>query len=392
MKAMKSSSLNKRETYNEVGHNGVRNYAMREALIPLRNLLKGAALAEAKAVREIPKGRSLFRYLFEGVLPVVRDAGNEATVMYLHTGEEAIVYVFRPSYISEKNGLNNLKLQMRIFLEAVTKMTEGSVAYFGLAPAEPFAFNTRRNYEYDHALEHITEKGQFVKLTRSGTLATYDRKGNPIEAAYVLDELIQRGEVPTDELRAKHAVSIERDKRKAEEKRLRKERLAQEEAIQKAAKAIPVTEEDATAMNSEVIQNAKKKKKKKKAKQNGDPAVSVNDTTAPVVDTVTAVAEAITEASATEVNETEVTTPVVEEVAVESPVEPVVTEIPAAEMTAPVYETLENALESANVVDPVEAPAAEPAVGATEEPVVAESPAETVEETTNTAVEVTGHE
>lgn len=356
MKAMKSSSLNKRETYNEVGHNGVRNYAMREALIPLRNLLKGAALAEAKAVREIPKGRSLFRYLFEGVLPVVRDAGNEATVMYLHTGEEAIVYVFRPSYISEKNGLNNLKLQMRIFLEAVTKMAEGSVAYFGLAPAEPFAFNTRRNYEYDHALEHITEKGQFVKLTRSGTLATYDRKGNPIEAAYVLDELIQRGEVPTDELRAKHAASIERDKRKAEEKRLRKERLAQEEAIQKAAKAIPVTEEDATAMNSEVIQNAKKKKKKKKAKQNGDAAVSVNDTTAPVVDTVTAVAEAITE-----------TTPVVEEAAVESPVEPVVTEIPAVEMTAPVYETLENALVSANVEEPaetVETPVAEEATEA----------------------------
>lgn len=370
MKAMKSSSLNKRETYNEVGHNGVRNYAMREALIPLRNLLKGAALAEAKAVREIPKGRSLFRYLFEGVLPVVRDAGNEATVMYLHTGEEAIVYVFRPSYISEKNGLNNLKLQMRIFLEAVTKMAEGSVAYFGLAPAEPFAFNTRRNYEYDHALEHITEKGQFVKLTRSGTLATYDRKGNPIDAAYVLDELIQRGEVPTDELRAKHAASIERDKRKAEEKRLRKERLAQEEAIQKAAKAIPVTEEDATAMNSEVIQNAKKKKKKKKAKQNGE----AND----VVDTVTAVAEAITEASATEVNETEVTTPVTEEVAVESPVEPVVTEIPAAEMTAPVYETLENALESATTDSSV-------STGST---TLADTPTETV----TTTEEVANHE
>ena len=374
MKAMKSSSLNKRETYNEVGHNGVRNYAMREALIPLRNLLKGAALAEAKAVREIPKGRSLFRYLFEGVLPVVRDAGNEATVMYLHTGEEAIVYVFRPSYISEKNGLNNLKLQMRIFLEAVTKMAEGSVAYFGLAPAEPFAFNTRRNYEYDHALEHITEKGQFVKLTRSGTLATYDRKGNPIEAAYVLDELIQRGEVPTDELRAKHAASIERDKRKAEEKRLRKERLAQEEAIQKAAKAIPVSEEDATAMNSEVIQNAKKKKKKKKAKQNGE-ATDVVDTVTAIGD---AVAYAIAEIIPPEVEAAEASVPT-------APVESLVTEIPAAEMTASAYETLENALESANVVEPVVS--AEP----TTEVVTTEFPVEPVE-TLNTVGEVADHE
>ena len=362
MKAMKSSSLNKRETYNEVGHNGVRNYAMREALIPLRNLLKGAALAEAKAVREIPKGRSLFRYLFEGVLPVVRDAGNEATVMYLHTGEEAIVYVFRPSYISEKNGLNNLKLQMRIFLEAVTKMAEGSVAYFGLAPAEPFAFNTRRNYEYDHALEHITEKGQFVKLTRSGTLATYDRKGNPIDAAYVLDELIQRGEVPTDELRAKHAASIERDKRKAEEKRLRKERLAQEEAIQKAAKAIPVSEEDATAMNSEVIQNAKKKKKKKKAKQNGE---SVATTDTPVVEDTVAAAE----------------TPV----AAETPTEPTVTEMPTVNAVFPVYQSLADALTSAEPAETAESPV-EP-VTPVETP-VAEAVVETVEQTE----EATNHE
>lgn len=364
MKAKKSSSLDKRNNHH--------NTAMREALIPLRDLLKKAAKDEAETIRKEPNGRSLYKFLFEGILPVVRDAGNESTVMYLHTGDEAIVYVFRPSYISEKNGLSNLKLQMRIFLQAITKIPEGGIAYFGLAPAQAFAFNTRRNFEYDHALEYITEKGQFVKLKRTGTINTYDYKGNPIEAAFIEDELIQRGEVPTDELRSVHKASIERDKRKAEEKRLRKEKLTQEEAIRKAAKAIPVTEEDANAMNSDVIQNAKKKKKKKKAKQNGE---SVATTDTPVVeDTVTA-------------GETPVTA--------EAPTEPVA-EMPAVEMVAPVYETLENALVSANVVGPVETgesvePVAEttPADNTTEEPVAeaAESPVEPV-----ASVEVVNHE
>lgn len=344
MKAKKSSSLDKRNNHH--------NTAMREALIPLRDLLKKAAKVEAETIRKEPKGRSLYKFLFEGILPVVRDAGNESTVMYLHTGDEAIVYVFRPSYISEKNGLSNLKLQMRIFLQAITKIPEGGIAYFGLAPAQAFAFNTRRNFEYDHALEYITEKGQFVKLKRTGTINTYDYKGNPIEAAFIEDELIQRGEVPTDELRAVHKASIERDKRKAEEKRLRKEKLAQEEAIRKAAKAIPVTEEDATAMNSDVIQNAKKKKKKKKAKQNGE-TVATTDT--PVAeDTV---------------------------VAAEAPTEPTVTEMPAVNAVFPVYQSLEDALASANVVDPVVETA--PADTTTEEPVAeavpTEPPAETVE-------------
>ena len=365
MKAKKSSSLDKRNNHH--------NTAMREALIPLRDLLKKAAKDEAETIRKEPNGRSLYKFLFEGILPVVRDAGNESTVMYLHTGDEAIVYVFRPSYISEKNGLSNLKLQMRIFLQAITKIPEGGIAYFGLAPAQAFAFNTRRNFEYDHALEYITEKGQFVKLKRTGTINTYDYKGNPIEAAFIEDELIQRGEVPTDELRAVHKASIERDKRKAEEKRLRKEKLAQEEAIRKAAKAIPVTEEDATAMNSEVIQNAKKKKKKKKAKQNGE-----------VADVVTT------------------DTPVVE-----TPVESV-TEMPAVNAVFPVYQSLEDALASANVVDPVSTgesvePVAETASAdttTTEESVAkavpAESPTETVEpavaEEISPAVEVANHE
>lgn len=356
MKAKKSSSLDKRNNHH--------NTAMREALIPLRDLLKKAAKVEAETIRKEPNGRSLYKFLFEGILPVVRDAGNESTVMYLHTGDEAIVYVFRPSYISEKNGLSNLKLQMRIFLQVITKIPEGGIAYFGLAPAQAFAFNTRRNFEYDHALEYITEKGQFVKLKRTDTVNTYDYKGNPIEAAFIEDELIQRGEVPTDELRAVHKASIERDKRKAEEKRLRKEKIAQEEAIRKATKTIPVTEEDATAMNSEVIQNAKKKKKKKKAKQNGDVAVT---TDTPVVEDAAAAVEA--------------PAPV-------APVEPV-TEMPVVEMVAPVYETLENALASANVVDPVvettpaetttEAPVAE-ATESTVEPVV---PVETAGEVVN---------
>lgn len=369
MKAKKSSSLDKRNNHH--------NTAMREALIPLRDLLKKAAKDEAETIRKEPNGRSLYKFLFEGILPVVRDAGNESTVMYLHTGDEAIVYVFRPSYISEKNGLSNLKLQMRIFLQAITKIPEGGIAYFGLAPAQAFAFNTRRNFEYDHALEYITEKGQFVKLTRTDTVNTYDYKGNPIEAAYVEDELIQRGEVPTDELRAVHKASIERDKRKAEEKRLRKEKIAQEEAIRKAAKAIPVTEEDATAMNSEVIQNAKKKKKKKKAKQNGE-------TTTDVLDPVTAIGEVVIEKVVIEpITET---TPVTEEevAAAESPVESVVTEIPAAEMTTPVYETLENALVSANVVDPVAETA--PTETTTEAPVAEAVPAEATVETVDTAV------
>lgn len=374
MKAKKSSSLDKRNNH----HNTV----MREALIPLRDLLKKAAKDEAETIRKEPNGRSLYKFLFEGILPVVRDAGNESTVMYLHTGDEAIVYVFRPSYISEKNGLSNLKLQMRIFLQAITKIPEGGIAYFGLAPAQTFAFNTRRNFEYDHALEYITEKGQFVKLTRTDTVNTYDYKGNPIEAAFIEDELIQRGEVPTDELRAVHKASIERDKRKAEEKRLRKEKIAQEEAIRKAAKAIPVTEEDANAMNSDVIQNAKKKKKKKKAKQNGTTAEP---------------------SSATDVVTTD--TPVVEDTAaaVETPVtaEASVTEMPAVEMVAPVYETLENALVSANVVDPVEAPAAEPAVEATDTPAESVESGETpnpvestdsVKEVVETAGEVASHE
>lgn len=369
MKAKKSSSLDKRNNHH--------NTAMREALIPLRDLLKKAAKDEAETIRKEPNGRSLYKFLFEGILPVVRDAGNESTVMYLHTGDEAIVYVFRPSYISEKNGLSNLKLQMRIFLQAITKIPEGGIAYFGLAPAQAFAFNTRRNFEYDHALEYITEKGQFVKLKRTGTINTYDYKGNPIEAAYIEDKLIRRGEVPTDELRSVHKASIERDKRKAEEKRLRKEKLAQEEAIRKAAKAIPVTEEDATAMNSDVIQNAKKKKKKKKAKQNGDVDTAVATDTPVVGDTVAA-----TEAS-------------------EAPAEPVVTEMPAVEMVAPVYETLENALTSANVVDPVStgesvdpvaetAPTETPTEESVAEAVPAESPAETVEPTV--AEEVVNHE
>lgn len=368
MKAKKSSSLDKRNNHH--------NTAMREALIPLRDLLKKAAKDEAETIRKEPNGRSLYKFLFEGILPVVRDAGNESTVMYLHTGDEAIVYVFRPSYISEKNGLSNLKLQMRIFLQAITKIPEGGIAYFGLAPAQAFAFNTRRNFEYDHALEYITEKGQFVKLKRTGTINTYDYKGNPIEAAFIEDELIQRGEVPTDELRAVHKVSIERDKRKAEEKRLRKEKIAQEEAIRKAAKAIPVTEEDATAMNSEVIQNAKKKKKKKKAKQNGATAEP---------------------ASATDVVTTD--TPVVEDTAATA--EASVTEMPAVEMVAPVYETLDNALVSANVVDPAEAPAAEPAVEATDTPAESVESEETpnhvestdsVKEAVETAGEVAKHE
>lgn len=358
MKAKKSSSLDKRNNHH--------NTAMREALIPLRDLLKKAAKDEAETIRKEPNGRSLYKFLFEGILPVVRDAGNESTVMYLHTGDEAIVYVFRPSYISEKNGLSNLKLQMRIFLQAITKIPEGGIAYFGLAPAQAFAFNTRRNFEYDHALEYITEKGQFVKLKRTGTINTYDYKGNPIEVAFIEDELIQRGEVPTDELRAVHKVSIERDKRKAEEKRLRKEKIAQEEAIRKAAKAIPVTEEDATAMNSEVIQNAKKKKKKKKAKQNGE-AVTTTDT--PVVeDTVTA-----TEASA--------------------PNEPVVTEMPAVNAVFPVYQSLSDALATANVVDPVAETT--PTDTTTEEPVAEEvSPAEAVApvEATADTEEVAKHE
>lgn len=368
MKAKKSSSLDKRNNHH--------NTAMREALIPLRDLLKKAAKDEAETIRKEPNGRSLYKFLFEGILPVVRDAGNESTVMYLHTGDEAIVYVFRPSYISEKNGLSNLKLQMRIFLQAITKIPEGGIAYFGLAPAQAFAFNTRRNFEYDHALEYITEKGQFVKLTRTDTVNTYDYKGNPIEAAFIEDELIQRGEVPTDELRAVHKASIERDKRKAEEKRLRKEKIAQEEAIRKAAKAIPVTEEDATAMNSDVIQNAKKKKKKKKAKQNGATAEP---------------------ASATDVVTTD--TPVVEDTAATA--EASVTEMPAVEMVAPVYETLENALVSANVVEPAEAPAAEPAVEATYTPAESVESGETpnpvestdsVKEAVETAGEVASHE
>lgn len=368
MKAKKSSSLDKRNNHH--------NTAMREALIPLRDLLKKAAKDEAETIRKEPNGRSLYKFLFEGILPVVRDAGNESTVMYLHTGDEAIVYVFRPSYISEKNGLSNLKLQMRIFLQAITKIPEGGIAYFGLAPAQAFAFNTRRNFEYDHALEYITEKGQFVKLKRTGTINTYDYKGNPIEAAFIEDELIQRGEVPTDELRSVHKASIERDKRKAEEKRLRKEKIAQEEAIRKVAKAIPVTEEDANAMNSDVIQNAKKKKKKKKAKQNGataEPAsaTDVVTTDTPVVEDTTATAEAS------------------------------VTEMPAVEMVAPVYETLENALVSANVVDPAEAPAAEPAVEATDTPAESVESGETpnhvestdsVKEVIDTAGEVASHE
>lgn len=345
MKAKKSSSLDKRNNHH--------NTAMREALIPLRDLLKKAAKDEAETIRKEPNGRSLYKFLFEGILPVVRDAGNESTVMYLHTGDEAIVYVFRPSYISEMNGLSNLKLQMRIFLQAITKIPEGGIAYFGLAPAQAFAFNTRRNFEYDHALEYITEKGQFVKLKRTGTINTYDYKGNPIEAAFIEDELIQRGEVPTDELRSVHKASIERDKRKAEEKRLRKEKLAQEEAIRKAAKAIPVTEEDANAMNSDVILNAKKKKKKKKAKQNGE-SVATTDT------------------------------PVVEEspVATEAPTEPVVTVMPTVNAVFPVYQSLEDALASA---EPVEV--AEP-VAPLETPVV-EAVVETKEEQT---VEATNHE
>ena len=368
MKAKKSSSLDKRNNHH--------NTAMREALIPLRDLLKKAAKDEAETIRKEPNGRSLYKFLFEGILPVVRDAGNESTVMYLHTGDEAIVYVFRPSYISEKNGLSNLKLQMRIFLQAITKIPVGGIAYFGLAPAQAFAFNTRRNFEYDHALEYITEKGQFVKLKRTGTINTYDYKGNPIEAAFIEDELIQRGEVPTDELRAVHKASIERDKRKAEEKRLRKEKIAQEEAIRKAAKVIPVTEEDANAMNSDVIQNAKKKKKKKKAKQNGATAEP---------------------ASATDVVTTD--TPVVEDTAATA--EASVTEMPAVEMVAPVYETLENALVTANVVEPAEAPAAEPAVEATDTPAESVESGETpnhvestdsVKEAVETAGEVASHE
>lgn len=355
MKAKKSSSLDKRNNH--------RNTAMREALIPLRDLLKKAAKDEAETIRKEPNGRSLYKFLFEGILPVVRDAGNESTVMYLHTGDEAIVYVFRPSYISEKNGLSNLKLQMRIFLQAITKIPEGGIAYFGLAPAQAFAFNTRRNFEYDHALEYITEKGQFVKLKRTGTINTYDYKGNPIEAAFIEDELIQRGEVPTDELRAVHKASIERDKRKAEEKRLRKEKIAQEEAIRKAAKAIPVTEEDANAMNSDVIQNAKKKKKKKKAKQNGE-ATDVVTTDTPVVE---GTAEAV---------ETPITT--------EAPTEPVVTEMPAVNAVFPVYQSLADALTSANVVDPVAETA--PVDTTTEEP-VAEAVVETKEEQTVDVVE-----
>ena len=383
MKAKKSSSLDKRNNHH--------NTAMREALIPLRDLLKKAAKDEAEIVRQAPNGRSLYKFLFEGILPVVRDAGNESTVMYLHTGDEAIVYVFRPSYISEKNGLSNLKLQMRIFLQAIAKIPEGGIAYFGLAPAQAFAFNTRRNFEYDHALEYITEKGQFVKLTRTDTVNTYDYRGNPIEATFIEDELIQRGEVPTDELRAVHKASIERDKRKAEEKRLRKEKLAQEEAIRKAAKAIPVTEEDTTAMNSEVIQNAKKKKKKKKAKQNG-AATDVTTTDTPVVEDTAignAVAYAIAEIIPPEVEETVETTEVS---APTASVEPVVTEMPAVEMLTPVYETLENALVSANVVDPAEAPVAEPAVEATEVPTETVEPVTAVEETVETAVEVADHE
>ena len=360
MKAKKSSSLDKRNNHH--------NTAMREALIPLRDLLKKAAKVEAETIRKEPNGRSLYKFLFDGILPVVRDAGNESTVMYLHTGDEAIVYVFRPSYISEKNGLSNLKLQMRIFLQAITKIPEGGIAYFGLAPAQAFAFNTRRNFEYDHALEYITEKGQFVKLTRTDTVNTYDYKGNPIEAAFIEDELIQRGEVPTDELRAVHKASIERDKRKAEEKRLRKEKIAQEEAIRKAAKAIPVTEEDATAMNSDVILNAKKKKKKKKAKQNGE---SVATTDTPVAEDAVAAAEAS---------------------APTTPAEPV-TEMPAVNAVFPVYQSLEDALASANVVDPVVETA--PADTTTEEPVAEEvSPAEGVApvEATADTEEVANHE
>lgn len=351
MKAKKSSSLDKRNNHH--------NTAMREALIPLRDLLKKAAKDEAETIRKEPNGRSLYKFLFEGILPVVRDAGNESTVMYLHTGDEVIVYVFRPSYISEKNGLSNLKLQMRIFLQAITKIPEGGIAYFGLAPAQAFAFNTRRNFEYDHALEYITEKGQFVKLKRTGTINTYDYKGNPIEAAFIEDELIQRGEVPTDELRSVHKASIERDKRKAEEKRLRKEKLAQEEAIRKAAKAIPVTEEDANAMNSDVIQNAKKKKKKKKAKQNGDVDTAV------VTDT-----------------------PVVEAPAPAE--EPSVTEMPVVNAVFPVYQSLEDALASAEPVDAAESPV-EP-VAHVETP-VAEAVVETEEEqTVEQPVEATNHE
>lgn len=368
MKAKKSSSLDKRNNHH--------NTAMREALIPLRDLLKKAAKDEAETIRKEPNGRSLYKFLFEGILPVVRDAGNESTVMYLHTGDEAIVYVFRPSYISEKNGLSNLKLQMRIFLQAISKIPEGGIAYFGLAPAQAFAFNTRRNFEYDHALEYITEKGQFVKLKRTGTINTYDYKGNPIEAAFIEDELIQRGEVPTDELRAVHKASIDRDKRKAEEKRLRKEKLAQEEAIRKAAKAIPVTEEDANAMNSDVIQNAKKKKKKKKAKQNGE-AVATTDT--PVVEDTVAAAEA------------------------SAPTEPVA-EMPAVNAVFPVYQSLADALASAEPIETaepaasVETPVAEAAESPTEtvEPVVAEevSPAEAVApvEATADTEEVANHE
>lgn len=367
MKAKKSSSLDKRNNH--------RNTAMREALIPLRDLLKKAAKDEAETIRKEPNGRSLYKFLFEGILPVVRDAGNESTVMYLHTGDEAIVYVFRPSYISEKNGLSNLKLQMRIFLQAITKIPEGGIAYFGLAPAQAFAFNTRRNFEYDHALEYITEKGQFVKLKRTGTINTYDYKGNPIEAAYIEDELIQRGEVPTDELRAVHKASIERDKRKAEEKRLRKEKLAQEEAIRKAAKAIPVTEEDATAMNSDVIQNAKKKKKKKKAKQNGEADVVTTDT--PVVEGTAAAVE----------------TPVT----AEAPTEPTVTEMPAVNAVFPVYQSLEDALASAEPVEAAKAVVPVEAVAPVDTPVaeaVVETEEQTVDavETVEQPVEATNHE
>lgn len=364
MKAKKSSSLDKRNNHH--------NTAMREALIPLHDLLKKAAKDEAETIRKEPNGRSLYKFLFEGILPVVRDAGNESTVMYLHTGDEAIVYVFRPSYISEKNGLSNLKLQMRIFLQAITKIPEGGIAYFGLAPAQAFAFNTRRNFEYDHALEYITEKGQFVKLTRTDTVNTYDYKGNPIEAAFIEDELIQRGEVPTDELRAVHKASIERDKRKAEDKRLRKEKIAQEEAIRKAAKAIPVTEEDATAMNSDVIQNAKKKKKKKKAKQNGDVETAVATDTPVVEDTASAV---------------ESPAPV----ATEAPIEPVVTEIPTVNAVFPVYQSLADALASAEPVETAESPV-EPVTPA-ETPVV-ETEEQTVDaaETVEQPVEATNHE
>ena len=92
-------------------------------------------------------------------------------------------------------------------------------------------------------------------------------------------------------------------------------------------------------------------------------------------------------------------TPVVEDTAATA--EASVTEMPTVEMVAPVYETLENALVSANVVDPAEAPAAEPAVEATDTPAESVESGETpnpvestdsVKEAVETAGEVVSHE